>query len=57
MKTRMIPNCVVIVLLLFSTGSPVYAYFSEVEYTPDANTVGLWHFNENSGTTAFDTTA
>jgi len=27
------------------------------EYTPGANTFGLWHFNEGSGNTAFDASA
>jgi len=27
------------------------------EYAPDANTVALWHFNEGSGTTVYDTTS
>jgi hypothetical protein len=30
---------------------------STVPFTPDANTLGLWHFNEGSGQTAFDVSA
>lgn len=52
MKAKKLTSSVIITYVIFTIFTFDIAFSQE--FTPDANTVGLWHFNEGSGTIAND---
>lgn len=39
---------------IWPSDAPIFAPSSPYDYSPDANTLGLWHMNEGDGATAYD---